>query len=268
MLAARNALERQVAAGADEAGRLLAQGEIEVAEVRSKASVRQADASAPRSKARRVSRYTNGFLLAPPQSDSAPPKRRFSCFAGRCLGCGRSCARRDQMPSDLAMAKHRLLFVCLGNICRSPMAEGAFRRVAQDEGLLDRFEIDSAGLGNWHVGQAPDTRAQAAAADRGIDISSQSARQVTRVDFARFDLLLAMDGMNHAELLELAPQDAQHKVRYFLDFAPHANTRDVPDPFYGGREGFDHALDLIEDAARGLLAELLNREAQPARKEA
>jgi protein-tyrosine phosphatase len=156
------------------------------------------------------------------------------------------------------MAKHRLLFVCLGNICRSPMAEGAFRRVAQEDGLLDRFEIDSAGLGNWHVGQAPDTRAQAAASARGIDISSQSARQVTRADFERFDLLLAMDGMNHAELLELAPQDAQHKIRYFLDFAPHTTTRDVPDPFYGGREGFDHALDLIEAAARGLLTELLN----------
>ena len=166
------------------------------------------------------------------------------------------------------MAKHRLLFVCLGNICRSPMAEGAFRRVAQEEGLLDRFEIDSAGLGNWHVGQAPDTRAQAAAADRGMDISSQCARQVTRADFARFDLLLAMDGTNHAELLELAPQDAQHKIRYFLDFAPHPTTREVPDPFYGGREGFDHALDLIEEAARGLLAELMNGSTQHARKEA
>jgi protein-tyrosine phosphatase len=166
------------------------------------------------------------------------------------------------------MVKHRLLFVCLGNICRSPMAEGAFRRVAQEEGLLDRFEIDSAGLGNWHVGQAPDTRAQEAAAERGIDISTQSARQVTQGDFARFDLLLAMDGMNHAELLELAPADAQHKIHYFLDFAPNSATREVPDPFYGGREGFDHALDLIEDAARGLLAEILNGSAQPARKEA
>lgn len=140
------------------------------------------------------------------------------------------------------------------------MAEGAFRRVAQAEGLLDRFEIDSAGLGNWHVGQAPDTRAQEAAAGRGIDISMQSARQVTQTDFARFDLLLAMDGMNHAELMELAPEDAQHKIRYFLDFAPDSAVREVPDPFYGGPEGFDHALDLIEAAARGLLAELLNGE--------
>ena len=168
------------------------------------------------------------------------------------------------MPSDPSMAKHRLLFVCLGNICRSPMAEGAFRRVAEKEGLLDRFEIDSAGLGSWHIGQAPDTRAQEAAAGRGIDISTQSARQVSRADFARFDLLLAMDGMNHAELLELAPADARHKIRYFLDFAPHAGTREVPDPFYGGSEGFDQALDLIEAAARGLLADLLSGEVRPA----
>lgn len=148
------------------------------------------------------------------------------------------------------------------------MAEGAFRRAAELEGLLDRFEIDSAGLGGWHIGQAPDTRAQEAAAGRGIDISMQSARQVAQSDFARFDLLLAMDGTNHAELLELAPDDARHKVRYFLDFAKNSATREVPDPFYGGREGFDHALDLIEDAARGLLAELLNGEALPERREA
>ncbi len=158
------------------------------------------------------------------------------------------------------MAKHRLLFVCLGNICRSPMAEGVFRRVAQEEGMLDRFEIDSAGLGNWHVGQAPDSRAQAAARTRGVDISDQSARQVTKGDFARFDLLLAMDGSNYDELVELAPKSARHKIRRFLDFAPHVGAEDVPDPFFGGTEGFNHALDLIEAAARGLLAELLSAE--------
>jgi protein-tyrosine phosphatase len=158
------------------------------------------------------------------------------------------------------MATHRLLFVCLGNICRSPMAEGVFRRVAQEEGVLDRFEIDSAGLGNWHVGQAPDSRAQAAARSRGVDISDQSARQVTKGDFVRFDLLLAMDGSNFDELVELAPKSARHKIRRFLDFAPHVGAEDVPDPFFGGTEGFNHALDLIEAAARGLLAELLSAE--------
>jgi protein-tyrosine phosphatase len=158
------------------------------------------------------------------------------------------------------MVKHRLLFICLGNICRSPMAEGAFRRVAAEEGVLDRFEIDSAGLGDWHVGQAPDYRAQRAAGQRGIDISGQSARQIAREDFARFDLLLAMDGSNYDELAELAPRNAKHKIHRFLDFAPHAGTKDVPDPFFGEAEGFDHALDLIEEAARGLLAELLGEE--------
>jgi protein-tyrosine phosphatase len=154
------------------------------------------------------------------------------------------------------MTKHRLLFVCLGNICRSPMAEGVFRRVAEEEGVAHLFEIDSAGLGDWHVGQAPDTRAQAAARRRGMDISGQSARQVARGDFARFDLLLAMDGSNIEELVQLAPKSERHKIRRFLDFAPHVDTRDVPDPFFGDHEGFDHALDLIEEAARGLLAEL------------
>jgi protein-tyrosine phosphatase len=163
------------------------------------------------------------------------------------------------------MAKHRLLFVCLGNICRSPMAEGVFRRVAQEEGVLDRFEIDSAGLGNWHVGQAPDSRAQAAARTRGVDISDQSARQVTSEDFARFDLLLAMDGSNYDDLVELAPKSARHKIRRFLDFAPHVGAEDVPDPFFGGTEGFNHALDLIEAAARGLLADLLSDKARRTR---
>jgi len=166
------------------------------------------------------------------------------------------------------MIKHRLLFVCLGNICRSPMAEGTFRRIAEEEGVLDLFEIDSAGLGDWHTGQAPDTRAQMAALNRGIDISGQRARQLERTDYARFDLLLAMDGSNFEELTELAPSSARHKVRRFLDFAPQAETKDVPDPFYGRSEGFDHALDLIEQAARGLLADLLDPEVTAAKKNA
>lgn len=166
------------------------------------------------------------------------------------------------------MAKHRLLFVCLGNICRSPMAEGVFRRLAEAEGVLHLFEIDSAGLGDWHVGQAPDTRAQSAARRRGIDISDQSARQITHTDYARFDLLLAMDSANYEELAQLAPEDARHKIRRFLDFASQAGTKDVPDPFYGGREGFDHALDLIEDAARGLLTELVSGRARSAQERA
>ncbi len=164
------------------------------------------------------------------------------------------------------MAKHRILFVCLGNISRSPMAEGVFRRIAEEEGVLHLFDIDSAGLGHWHIGQAPDARAQSASLKRGIDISGQSARQVKHGDFARFDLLLAMDGENYQELVQLAPSDARHKVRRYLDFAPEARTKNVPDPFFGGHEGFDHALDLIEQAARGLLATLRTEAAAPVNK--
>jgi len=164
------------------------------------------------------------------------------------------------------MAKHRLLFVCLGNICRSPMAEGVFRRVAEEAGAAHLFEIDSAGMGDWHKGEAPDVRAREAARGRGIDISGQSARKVELEDFDDFDLLLAMDASNVADLYDIAPHDARHKIRRLLEYAPYADTMDVPDPYYGGPQGFDHALDLIEAAARGLLADLTGEEKAPAKK--
>lgn len=154
------------------------------------------------------------------------------------------------------MAKHRILFVCLGNICRSPMAEGVFSRVAEDAGKRHLFEIDSAGMGDWHKGEAPDHRAQKAALGRGVDISGQAARKVELEDFEDFDLVLAMDGSNIEDLHDIAPHAARPKIRRFLDYAPQVGTQDVPDPYYGGTEGFNHALDLIEAAAQGLLAEL------------
>ncbi|ODS01210.1 phosphotyrosine protein phosphatase [Methyloceanibacter methanicus] len=152
--------------------------------------------------------------------------------------------------------RYRLLFACLGNICRSPMAEGVFRRVAEEQGQLHLFEIDSAGMGDWHKGQAPDHRAQKAALAR-VDISGQSARKIELEDFEDFDLILAMDGANIADLQDIAPHAARHKIRRFLDYAPHLAEDDVPDPYYGGEAGFDHALDLIEAASEGLLAALL-----------
>ncbi|HUU67481.1 MAG TPA: low molecular weight protein-tyrosine-phosphatase [Methyloceanibacter sp.] len=164
------------------------------------------------------------------------------------------------------MAKHRLLFVCLGNICRSPMAEGVFRRVAEERGMLHLFEIDSAGMGDWHKGEAPDVRAQKAALGRGVDISGQAARKVELEDFEDFDILLAMDASNIADLYDLAPHAARHKIRRFLEYAPHTDTYDVPDPYYGGAEGFDRALDLIEAAAEGLLADLTAGSADKADK--
>jgi protein-tyrosine phosphatase len=158
------------------------------------------------------------------------------------------------------MTRHRILFVCLGNICRSPMAEGAFRRLVAERGLSNCFEIDSAGIGDWHVGQAPDNRAQQAAMRRGIDISTQSARQLRADDFSRFDLILAMDAANRADMQRLSPKHVHGKIRHFLDFAPETGKRDVPDPFFGEAEGFDYALDLIEAAAEGLLEALVPKE--------
>jgi protein-tyrosine phosphatase len=163
------------------------------------------------------------------------------------------------------MAKHRLLFVCLGNICRSPMAEGVFRHVAEEAGVAHLFEIDSAGMGDWHKGEAPDHRAQKAARRRGIDISGQTARKVELEDFDDFDLLIAMDASNVADLYGLAPHEARYKIRRFLEYAPHLGIMDVPDPYYGGAAGFDHALDLIEAASRALLADL-TEEKVPAEK--
>ena len=144
----------------------------------------------------------------------------------------------------------RVLFVCMGNICRSPTAEGVLRRLVREEGLEDRIEIDSAGTGGWHAGSPPDERATDAAARRGIELAG-AARQVEAADFERFDLLIAMDRENLAELRRLAPDDeARGKLRLLL------GDRDVPDPYYGGARGFEDVLDLVEEACEELLDEL------------
>jgi protein-tyrosine phosphatase len=146
----------------------------------------------------------------------------------------------------------------MGNICRSPTAEGVFRRLVHDEGLDGQIEIDSAGTGGWHVGDPPDARATEAARRRGIELDG-AARQFDRGDFRDFDLILAMDEDNRAELLRQAPDDdARAKVRLFREFDPASNggDLDVPDPYYGGEQGFEYVLDLVEAAARGLLDEL------------
>jgi protein-tyrosine phosphatase len=150
----------------------------------------------------------------------------------------------------------RVLFVCSGNICRSPTAEGVFRALVEKHGFGGHIEIDSAGTGDWHVGEPPDERSQEAALRRGVDLSRLRARQVTREDFARFDVLLAMDSGHHRHLLRMAPPEARDRVRLFLDYAPDAEDRDVPDPYFGGPTGFDRVLDLIEAGCAGLLAEL------------
>ncbi len=152
-----------------------------------------------------------------------------------------------------------VLFVCLGNICRSPTAEAVFRRQVADAGLAARVRIDSAGTGAWHLGKAPDARAQAAARQRGYDLSALRARRVHAGDFSDFDYLLAMDRENLAVLQRMQPAGGRARLALALDFAPAAALREVPDPYYGGPEGFAQVLELLEAAGAGLLEELRGR---------
>jgi protein-tyrosine phosphatase len=153
----------------------------------------------------------------------------------------------------------KLLFVCLGNICRSPTGEGVMRHLVEEAGLADEFEIDSAGTGNWHLGEGPDRRSVAAAAARGITIGGH-ARQVTGADFEHYDYILAADAYNFRDLQAIAPTDEDeakvHMLREFDEMST-PDDYDVPDPYYGGPSGFDDVIDLVEAACRGLLDEIL-----------
>ena len=148
----------------------------------------------------------------------------------------------------------RVLFVCTGNICRSPTAEGVFRALVDAEGLGEAIEADSAGTHGYHVGDAPDTRAQVAAARRGIDLSGQRSRLFGAGDFETFDYVLAMDRMNYRTLSTACPAHARERLSLFLDFAPSLGLDEVPDPYYGADDGFEEVLDIVEAASRGLLA--------------
>jgi protein-tyrosine phosphatase len=149
-----------------------------------------------------------------------------------------------------------LLFVCLGNICRSPTAHGVMLKQVADSGLGERISVDSAGTGDWHIGHAPDARSRAAAQRRGYDLEGLRARQVCSADFRRFDYILAMDRGNLAELQRTAPADATARVELFLGFAQDPPVLEVPDPYYGGAQGFEQVLDLVEAASAGLLAHI------------
>ena len=152
-----------------------------------------------------------------------------------------------------------VLFVCLGNICRSPTGEGVFQNLVEQKDLNDRITIDSAGTAAYHIGEPPDPRSQAAAKLRGIDLSDLRARRVEVQDFKKFDYLLAMDADNHANLMRMCPPGSEHKVHLMLDFGEGTKGRDVPDPYYLGGEGFEVVLDLIENASKGLLEEICNK---------
>lgn len=146
-----------------------------------------------------------------------------------------------------------VLFVCMGNICRSPTAEVVFRHYVENAGLSASILIDSAGTHDYHIGHAPDMRSQQAAAQRGYDMAGLRGRQVERADFESFDYILAMDRANLAILQYLAPRGCKKHLGLFLDFARRGGEREVPDPYYGGEQGFENVLDMVEDAASGLL---------------
>lgn len=154
----------------------------------------------------------------------------------------------------------KVLFVCLGNICRSPSAEGVFRKVVAQAGLDDRVVIDSCGTGDWHVGKAPDRRATAAARKRGIDISGLRARQFRSEDLDEFDYVLVMDRQNLADVREVWRQNGGTEPALFLEYG-QSGEDEVPDPYYGGEQGFEQVLDMIDEASRGLLQHIRERSA-------
>jgi len=152
----------------------------------------------------------------------------------------------------------RVLFVCMGNICRSPTAEGVFRRLVEEAGLSDQIEVDSAGTHAYHVGESPDARAQEAARRRGVDLSPLRGRQAVAEDMKRFDYVLAMDEENLEHLLSICPSGLEEKVELFMEYTS-GHPREVPDPYFGGHAGFDRVLDMIEAASEGLLDDIRQR---------
>lgn len=150
----------------------------------------------------------------------------------------------------------KVLFVCMGNICRSPTAQGVFRKLVEEAGLADRIEIDSAGTHAYHVGEPPDSRAQETALRRGIQMADLRARRAEPDDFHYFDYILAMDRDNYRSLSSICPPGHQQRLTLFLDFAPELGLREVPDPYYGGPSGFERVFDMVEAAANGLLDDI------------
>ena len=156
-----------------------------------------------------------------------------------------------------ATPRVRVLVVCMGNICRSPTAQGMLEKLARGSGLADRVQVDSAGTHGGHIGAPPDERAQEHARRRGLDLSAQRARALVRQDFERFDWVLVMDAANERAARTLCPPEHAHKLRRLTDFCTRHRASDVPDPYDGGEAGFEAVLDLVEDACAGLLRTLI-----------
>ncbi|MEE9344039.1 MAG: low molecular weight protein-tyrosine-phosphatase [Methylococcales bacterium] len=157
---------------------------------------------------------------------------------------------------SLVDTKIKLLFVCMGNICRSPLAEGVFLHHAEQANIINQIETDSAGTHAYHIGEPPDPRSQSIATEHQIDISKQRARKVTEHDFEYFDYILAMDQDNFDILIDACPEAFRHRIHLILSFAPQIDHQDVPDPYYGGSFGFERVFDLVTDASIGLLETL------------
>lgn len=157
------------------------------------------------------------------------------------------------------MRKISVLFVCLGNICRSPTAHGIFEGLVKTQGLQQQIEVDSAGTGDWHLGRAPDPRATEHASQRGYDLTHLRARLVTAADFEHFDYVLAMDNENLVNLEMLRPEHYQGHLGLFLKFSGRADYSEVPDPYFGGDSGFQLVLDLVEEASEGLLRHIKDK---------
>ena len=152
----------------------------------------------------------------------------------------------------------KVLFVCMGNICRSPTAHGVFEKLVESKGLSQQIFTDSAGTHAYHVGESPDSRSQAKAMEYGVDISHQRAQKVKIEDFEYFDYIIAMDGSNYYDLKQLAPSHLQQKIYRFMQFAPDWDNEDVPDPYYGGGDGFENVFKIVEAASEGLLRHILS----------
>lgn len=163
----------------------------------------------------------------------------------------------ESPPMANPLATRRVLFICLGNICRSPTGEGVLRALVAERGLDGRVEIDSAGTLDYHAGQPADPRMRAAAGERGYELDSR-ARQVTADDFRRFDLVVAMDRSNRQDLLAIAPAGSEGRVRLLSEFLPAGSPADVPDPYWSGAQGFERVIDMIEEACPAILDELLD----------
>ncbi|MFV0477452.1 MAG: low molecular weight protein-tyrosine-phosphatase [Parahaliea sp.] len=151
----------------------------------------------------------------------------------------------------------RILFVCLGNICRSPTAEGVFEAMVVEQGHSDWIKVDSCGTGDWHLGYPPDRRAQAVAIERGYDLSLLRSRQIKAADFKKYHYILAMDDSNLADLEMMKPESFSGHLGLFLDYVPEVELQEVPDPYYGNNDGFSYVLDLVEQASAALLAEIV-----------